>query len=321
MKNAQDHAAGMLSTMLRIRLFEETVAELAEKKEFRTPIHLYIGQEAIAAAVCEHLGRDDYAFSTHRNHGHYIAKGGSLKRLLAEIYCRDAGCSLGHGGSMHVIDPEVGFMGSSAIVAGTIPAAVGAGLSAKMDGRGRISVAFFGDGATDEGVFYESLNMAALYELPVLFICENNLFSTHLPLFKRQKSGDLHEKMRGFGIVTERVDGNNPLGLYSAVERLTVAARAKGEPAFLECMTYRWRAHVGPEHDIDIGFRKKEDIDHWKSRCPIQFLKRYMYDRFGWTDDTYGQVESSIRSEVQEALRFARESGYPDACSLTKGLY
>jgi pyruvate dehydrogenase E1 component alpha subunit len=316
----EDIAETLLATMLRIRIFEEVVADLAEKKEFKTPIHLYIGQEAIAAAVCAHLHPDDYIFSTHRNHGHYIAKGGDIKRLLAEIYCRDAGCSHGHGGSIHVVDPGVGFMGSSAIVAGTIPVAVGAGLSAKMDGRGRLAVAFFGDGATDEGVFYESLNVAALYQLPVIFVCENNLFSTHLPLSKRQKTGDLYLKMRGFGIATERVDGNNPAAIYSAFERLAKAGREDTLPSFLECMTFRWRAHVGPEHDIDVGFRRKEDIDRWKSRCPIAYQKKCLVDRAGWTTEMLDQLERKIRREIEDAVCFAKKSRHPDACSLTRGL-
>lgn len=317
----RDHAEKILISMMRIRYFDETVADLSEKREFIAPIHLSIGQEAIAAGVCENLRTDDYVFSTHRNHGHYLAKGGSLKRLLAEIFCRDSGCSSGHGGSMHVIDPEVGFLGSSAIVAGTIPEAVGAGLAARMNGRGQVAVAFFGDGATDEGVFYESLNMAALYEFPVLFICENNLFSTHLPLFKRQRNVDLYQKMRGFGISAERVDGNNAVEVFMAAQRMAEAARTAKAPSFLECMTYRWRAHVGPEHDIDIGFRRREDIDHWKARCPIEALKKQLTAAGQLDASAFAALDLRVRNEVDDAVAFARSSKFPDACTLTTGLY
>jgi len=311
----------ILITMMRIRFFEETVADSAENKEFITPIHLSIGQEAVAAGVCENLMSDDYVFSTHRNHGHYIAKGGSLRRLLAEIFGRETGCSLGHGGSMHVIDPEVGFMGSSAIVAGMIPISVGAGLSAKMNRQGQVAVAFFGDGATDEGVFYESLNIATLYDIPILFVCENNLFSSHMPLFKRQKTDKLYQKMQAFGIATERVDGNNPVEVFLVAHRLVEMARINRLPSFLECMTYRWRAHVGPEHDIDIGYRKREDIDYWKSKCPIKFLKKQLFSAKRLDETSYAEIEKRVRDEVAEALAFARKSPLPDRCTLEKGLY
>jgi pyruvate dehydrogenase E1 component alpha subunit len=318
---APEHLKRILISMIRIRCFEEMTADLAESHEFKTPIHLSIGQEAIAASVCENLTNRDFVFSTHRNHGHYIAQGGNLRRLLAEIFGKDTGCSLGHGGSMHVIDPEAGFMGSSAIVAGTIPISVGAGLSAKMNAKGQISVAFFGDGATDEGVFYESINMAALYNIPVVFICENNLFSTHLPMYKRQKTLDIYNKVASLGMESKRVDGNNPIEVFLSAGKMIESARTKRLPAFLECMTYRWRAHVGPEHDIDIGFRKKEEIDYWKAKCPILFLRQYMISGNIIDELTYNNMEQSAKDEVTEALSFARRSAFPDKSTLDKGMY
>ena len=199
---------GMYMTMLKIRKFEEKVAELVSEKEIITPCHLYIGQEAVAAGVCAVLREDDYVFSTHRSHGHYIAKGGGIKALMAELYCRTTGCSKGRGGSMHVASPDVGLPGSSAIVAGTIPLSIGVGLALSMQKTERVSVAFFGDGAVNEGVFYESLNFAALKKLPVIFICENNLYSTHLPISACLANTDIYKKAEAFNMPGVRVDGN-----------------------------------------------------------------------------------------------------------------
>ncbi len=296
---------------MKIRFFEDAVVKVAYGKEIQTPVHLYTGQEAIAAGVCLNLDKDDYVFSTHRSHGHYLAQGGDMNMLMAEIFCRETGCSSGYGGSMHVTDPDVGFMGSSAIVAGTVPIAVGAGLSAKMDKGRRVSVAFFGDGATDEGVFFESVNLAALYEIPVIFICENNLFSTHLPIFKRQKKTELFQKARSFGINAKRIDGNNPFEVYSAAGKMIRMARDGNGPSFLECMTYRWLAHVGPTPDIDIGYRRKEDIEHWQGRCPIRFLTDYLIREKCATEETLEILEKEVREEVDQALAFARNSNVP----------
>jgi pyruvate dehydrogenase E1 component alpha subunit len=311
----------MLATMVRIRCFEESVADLASKREVNTPVHLSIGQEAIAAGVCQNLSSDDYVFSTHRNHGHYIAKGGNLNKLMAEIFGKETGCSFGHGGSMHTIDPDVGFMGSSAIVAGTVPIAVGAALSAKRKGKKQISVAFFGDGATDEGVFYESINLAALYNLPIVFVCENNLFSTHMPIFKRQKNIELFKKVKGFGIITEKADGNNPIEVYSAAKKLIQATKDNNGPVFLECMTYRWLAHVGPEPDIDIGYRRKEDIEYWKGKCPIKLLRNHLISINCLDTARYSEIEKKMRGEVDAAVTFAKNSKLPNDRPLGAGLF
>ncbi len=302
----------ILKSMLRIRLFEEEVAGQTSRGEVRCPVHLYVGQEAIAAAVCANLTQEDYAFSTHRSHGHYIAKNGSMNRLMAEIQGKETGCSKGFGGSMHVIDVGAGFMGSSAIVAGTIPIAAGAALTSQLTKDNKVvSVAFFGDGATDEGVFYETVNFATLYKLPMLFVCENNLFSTHLPDFKRQSNTKIYKRVRNFSIKTMRVDGNNPLKIYKAAKGLIHGIRQGKGPALLECMTYRWLAHVGPTEDLDIGYRKKEDVEYWKRKCPIKFLKKVMLRQKTISENAYQEIERGVEAEIEKAVVFSSESLFP----------
>jgi len=305
--------------MLLIRIFEQRVAGFAASNEVTCPVHLYVGQEAIAAGVCENLDSNDYAFSTHRSHGHYLAKGGDVNALMAEIFLKSGGCSNGKGGSMHVIDPEIGFMGSSAIVAGTIPIAVGAGLTAKVRGRSQISVAFFGDGATDEGVFYESLNYAALHKLPVLFVCENNSFSTHMPAFLRQSNPEVCERVAGFKIKTARVDGNLPLDVCCAAADLIGSIRSGNGPALLECMTYRWLAHVGPTPDIDIGYRVKKDIDFWMAKCPIVWIKKYLSGERKIYKGEIDAAEAGVQRLVEQSIEYAKASPEPAADSLTAG--
>jgi pyruvate dehydrogenase E1 component alpha subunit len=311
----------ILRRMTRIRTFEEKLVSLFQANEIVCPIHLYVGQEAIAAGVCAALTDDDYVFSTHRSHGHYIAKGGSLPRLMAEVLCREDGCSHGRGGSMHITDVGRGFIASAAIVAGTIPLAVGAALKAKMMGETRVSVAFFGDGATDEGVFYECVNFAALNKLPVLFACENNLFSTHLPVFMRQSNVALSEKMAGFGLPSRRVDGNDASEVYLAAFQMIQEAREGRGPSFLECMTYRWYSHVGAWRDLDVGFRKKAEVESWMRRDPIDAAKRYLNANRPESRDGVSRMAAAVAEEVEEALSFARKSSAPSVSTLASGLF
>jgi TPP-dependent pyruvate/acetoin dehydrogenase alpha subunit len=238
----------MYVTMVKIRKFEEKVAELllAPKKEITTPCHLYIGQEAIATGVCSVLKKDDWVFSTHRSHGHFIAKDGSLKALMAELYGKKTGCSKGRGGSMHIASPDHGLPGSSAIVGGTIPIAVGAALAFSMQSKDVVSVAFFGDGAVSEGVFYESLNFASLKKSPVIFVCENNFYCTHLPVSECLADTNIYKKAEAFGILGIRIDGNNVIEVYKTAKKAVEEAHSGKGPTLIECITYRWRGHVGP---------------------------------------------------------------------------
>lgn len=311
----------LLKKMLTIRIFEEKTATLAIAKEINCPVHLYTGQEGIAAGVCANLGTSDYVFSTHRSHGHYIAKGGNLNALMAEIFGKATGCSRGHGGSMHIIDTNVGFMGSSPIVAGSIPIAVGSALTHKFKRNRNVSVAFFGDGATDEGVFYESINFATLYKLPILFVCENNFFSTHLPDFKRQSNPDVHKRIAGFNIPAQRVDGNNPVEVYLESKKMISHAREGSGPSLLECTTFRWLAHVGPDFDLDIGYRLKKDVDHWKTRCPIKHVKNLLFQANEISENQFLDLSEEVLLQIEESISFAKRSPFPEEIDINNGLF
>jgi pyruvate dehydrogenase E1 component alpha subunit len=303
---------GMYVMMVRIRKFEERVAELVSKDEIICPCHLYIGEEAVATGVCAALRREDYVFSTHRSHGHYIAKRGDIKALMAELYGRVTGCSKGRGGSMHLASPDIGLPGSSAIVAGTIPLAVGAALSFSLQKKDTVSVAFFGDGATNEGTFYESLNFAALKKLPAIFICENNLFSTHMPISACLADTDIFKKADAFNMPSARVDGNNVVEVYDRAKRAIEDARSGKGPTLIECMTYRWRGHVGSSYDLDKGLRSKEELESWMDRCPIKKVEEFLLKQGILSESERNTIFEGMVEEIEEALVFAKESPYPD---------
>jgi len=308
-----DVMKSMYVTMQRIRVLEEKVADLVAAKEIVCPCHLYTGQEAVATGVCAALRRHDYIFSTHRSHGHYIAKGGDIRALMAELYGKATGCSKGRGGSMHLASVDIGIIGSSAIVAGSIPLAVGAALAFSITGRDTVAVAFFGDGAVSEGVFYESLNFASLRHLPVIFVCENNLYSTHVPIAENLANTSIYKKAEAFGMPGVRVDGNNVLDVYRVAERAVENARRGNGPTLMECMTYRWRGHVGPNYDLDKGLRSKEELDKWIERCPIHHLEKILFSDNLMTNPEKKKIIADARAEVEEALRFAKESPYPES--------
>lgn len=307
--------------MNKIRLTEETIADAVARKEITCPCHLYIGQEVIATAVCASLKKDDYVFSNHRSHGHYLAKGGDLKAMMAEIFCRRTGCSRGKGGSMHLTAPEVGFPGSSAIVAGSLPLAVGVALSFKLKQEDRVAVSFFGDGATNEGAFYESLNLASLKKLPVIFVCENNLYATHMPLESIQSETDLYKKSFAFNMPSCQIDGNNFGEVLSTAREAVERARRGEGPTLIECITYRWRGHVGPNWDIDKGLRPQEEVDSWVDKCGIKRLEEYLINCGILNARLKTEIMARIEKEVEEAYDFARESPFPSKEELYQHVY
>lgn len=311
----------MYRAMLRIRRFEEVIADCAERAEFRGPVHLYIGQEAVAVGVCTALRADDYIFGGHRSHGHYLAKGGDLRQLAAEIYGRATGCSRGRGGSMHLTAPAVGLLGTSALVGGGIGTGVGTALASVLQGRDRITAIFFGDGAVEEGVFHECLNFASLKRLPVVFICENNLYSSHLPISDRQPTGLIYMHAIPYGIPGVRLDGNDVVMVYqyamAAVER---ARRGEG-PTLLECCTYRWRGHVGPSWDLDKGLRTEEEVVRWVARCPIRRHSQLLAERGILSAADQEDIAAEVEAEVAEAVAFARSSPQPAAEELLQFVY
>lgn len=300
--------------MLRIRLLEEAIADCYHEQEMRCPVHLSIGQEAVAVGVCSALSRDDYVVSTHRSHAHYLAKGGDLKALLAEIYGRREGCSLGRGGSMHITDPSVNFLGSTSIVGGTIPVGVGAAFGMMMQSKDNWSVVFLGEGATEEGVFAESMDFAALYKLSVVFVCENNFYSVCSPLSVRQsKDRDRLAIAKAHGLESFLVDGNDVEEVYLVMKDLL----ERQGPVYLECLTYRWKEHCGPNYDNHIGYRSEEEFQEWKKRCPIaSYEQRLLEDGIDYT--CYNQ---QIMNEIEAAFEFAKRGSYPEKESLLNNVY
>lgn len=299
--------------MLRVRLFEQSLISHILDGEIKTPCHLCIGQEAVAVGVCQALQPEDVVFGNHRSHGHYLAKGGSMNALCAEIYGKETGCSRGRGGSMHLAAPEVGFMGSVPIVAGTVALAVGAAMAFKMRGEKRIVVAFFGDGAMQEGIVYESFNLARLYSLPILFVCENNQYATHMKardcLFTQP-----HLIAEGIGYEPDRRDGNDVVAVNTstAIRREWIVSR--NQPFFIEFTTYRLCGHVGPDDNIlgkHLDIRPEEEVAAWQAKDPLKNFKSILT-----TEDFF-----QISDEVAEAHQFAKESPWPNPEDLEKYVY
>jgi pyruvate dehydrogenase E1 component alpha subunit len=308
--------------MLRIRNIEETIAARYSDQEMRCPVHLSIGQEAVPVAVCAALEKSDYAMSSHRSHAHYLAKGGSLPKMIAEIYGKETGCCRGKGGSMHLIDREVGFLGATPIVGSTIPIGVGAAMGSAMAGENRVTAVFFGDGAAEEGVFHESLNFAVLKTLPVVFVCENNLYSVYSHLHVRQsEKRQLVEIARGHGLPSEQADGNDYQQVAKLSKEAVDRARSKGGPTFLELITYRWREHCGPNFDNNIGYRTENEFLAWKEKCPVNRLEQLLKRSGELTDAVVKQMQLRIETEIQEALTFAQQSPFPAKTTLTNFIY
>lgn len=306
--------------MVLIRAVEDRIGELVLAGEIKTPCHLSIGQEAIPAGVCAALQPDDSLWGGHRSHGHYLAKGGDLRAMMAEIFGKATGCARGRGGSMHLVDTAQGIFGTVPLVAATIPLAVGAALSAKLRGTGQVAVAFFGDGATDEGHFHESLNLAALYRLPVLFVCENNFYSTHLTMKERRVKDNIVESAVLHGLSGERVDGNDVMAVLGAAQQAVQRARDGEGPTLLECRTYRWRGHVGPAADLEVGEDRRRELDEWRRRDPIARCRERLCAQ-GLSSERFESLEAAVRDEVEAAVRFARQSPFPDDSELLHHVY
>jgi len=312
---------GLMRMMVLIRRFEEKIIEVYPVQDMKTPVHLYIGEEAIATGVCAHLNKDDYMFTTHRSHGHCLAKGSDPEMLYAEFYGRSTGCSKGKGGSMHPVDPENGILGTTAIVGGGIPLATGTALASKMKKDGKISVVFFGDGASEEGTFHESLNFASLKQLPVVFICENNSYATTSPISQRQPHDNIAKRASGYDIPAMSVDGNNVLKVYEAAREAVQRARDGRGPTLIECKTYRWKGHVGPDCDHEKGCRPMDDLNNWMERCPVATFKSFLIKNRLITDAEYTNMVEEIDREMDRSIKAARESALPGPEELLTDVY
>lgn len=308
--------------MLRIRMVEEAIADRYSEQEMRCPVHLSIGQEAIAVGVCSALQRDDYMMSSHRAHAHYLAKGGDLKAMIAEIHGKATGCSSGKGGSMHLVDLSVGMLGSTPIVGSSLPVAVGTAFASWFRGEKRITVAFIGEGATEEGVFSECLNFAALQQLPIIFICENNLYSVYSPLQVRQAKQRSRVAMaQSYGIFGAYGDGNDVEQVLKLADGAVARARQGDGPSFLEFATYRWREHCGPNFDNHIGYRTEEEFEGWKKRCPIESYQRHLMTEGIMDQNEIRRMREEIKAEIEEAFSFAKASPFPHEDQLAVGVY
>jgi TPP-dependent pyruvate/acetoin dehydrogenase alpha subunit len=319
---SRDVRLALYRSMLKIRRVEERIQALYPQGDMRCPTHFSIGQEAVAAGVCRHLRQEDHVISAHRSHAHYIGKGGSLRAMFAELYGKIDGCASGKGGSMHLIDLSVNFLGCVPIVGSTIPIGVGASFGAMLQERAAITVIFFGDAATETGVFHESVNFAAVHQLPVLFVCENNLYSVNTPLESRQPANrTIAELVRGHGIRTSQHDGQL-VETVDAVAGDTIAyIRNKGGPALLEFMTYRWLEHCGPLGDVHLGYRTQEEFDAWLARCPLRLHRKLLADDGLMDQAAHDAVDAEVAAEIDDAVAFAQKSPFPPRTELNRHIF
>ncbi|MCN9244364.1 thiamine pyrophosphate-dependent dehydrogenase E1 component subunit alpha [Streptomyces sp. RY43-2] len=321
--------ADLLHAMVRIRVAEETIGDVyRDEQEMRTPVHFSIGQEATAVGVCAALRREDLVYGGHRCHAQYLAKGGDLDAMVAELYGRRTGCAAGRGGSVHLTDLEAGFGASSAILGEMIAVATGAAWTFaepfdRTEGRlGRIAVTFFGDGASEEGVFHESLNFASLHRLPVLYVCENNQYSLSSGLAARQPAGhSITDRARGYGITARRLDGNDVVAVHEAAREAVRHCREGRGPYFLELDTYRWREHVGPNRDHEQGVRPAADVESWMRRCPVRRATEALRATDPGIDARVATWTRQARAEVNAAIDAAKASPFPAVSDLLTGTY
>ena len=317
-----DLRKALFREMLYVRRTEERIISLYSEQEMRCPTHFSIGQEAISAGVSAQIGKKDYAISAHRSHAHYLNKGGNLNSMFAELYGKASGCSHGKGGSMHLIDLSVNFLGCVPIVGSTIPIGVGAAFGAALQDQDRISVVYFGDGAAEAGVFYEALNWAALQKLPVLFVCENNQYSVHTPLSLRQpESRSIKQLAEGIGIRSFGADGQMVEVTYAVAGEAIAYIRGGNGPALIEFQTYRWLQHCGPLYDLDMGYRPPGEFEAWSARCPIKLHQQVLFDAKILDARKLGQMTDEIDAAIDGAVSFAKASPFPSRDQLNADLY
>jgi pyruvate dehydrogenase E1 component alpha subunit len=311
----QQHTLGLLKAMLRIRRFEERCAELYQQEKIRGFLHLYIGEEAVAAGAIPVLGAEDAVVATYREHGHALARGVPMNGVMAEMYGKQEGSSRGRGGSMHIFDAARRFYGGNAIVGGGLPIAVGLALADRMRGLPHVTACFFGEGAVAEGEFHESMNLAALWRLPVLFVCENNLYAMGTALVLSEAETDLVLKARSYGMEAQSVDGMDAVAVEVAARRAVAAVRAGAGPIFLECRTYRFRAHSMFDPQL---YRPKEEVEQWKERCPIERLRTWARDARLVHEEQLQAVENEVAAEIEEAVAFAERGTWEPVEGLTR---
>jgi TPP-dependent pyruvate/acetoin dehydrogenase alpha subunit len=307
--------ARLYRAVRRIRRVEEEVARIYPSDKIKSPVHLSIGQEGIAVGVCDPLEPRDAVSGTYRGHATYLAKGGDLNAMMAELFGKDTGCARGKGGSMHLVDMKANVLGCSAVVGTTVPVAAGFAMAQKMRKTGAVVACFLGDGASEEGCFPETLNFAALHNLPVIFVCENNGFAIHEPLAKRWATTKLCERVRTYGIPATRFADSDTVKIRDHIANALPAMRKGGGPIFIECLTWRWREHVGPGEDYDAGFRAKADLAKWQKKDPVVVLAKKLDKKLK------AKIDAEIEAELESAVNFAETSPWPDAKELYSDVF
>lgn len=297
--------------MVKIRKFEETAANLFAEGLIPGLVHLYIGEEAVAVGVCANLRKEDYIVSTHRGHGHCIAKGGDIKKMMAELLGKRTGYSKGHGGSMHMVVPEIGVMGSSGIVGAGIPIAAGLGLAIELKQTDQVAICFFGDGASNTGTFHEGINLAAVWKLPVIFVCENNLYAISVPIHRSTSVKNVADRAVAYGIPGVAVDGMNVTAVYKAVQEAVSRAREGKGPTLIECKTYRFRGHYEGDPKKGGTYRNEAEMLKWEKKCPISNFKAKLIEKGVLTEKEAEEIEQKCIKEIEEAVEFAKKSPYP----------
>ncbi len=310
-----------LFQMLRIRRVEEAIARRYGEQQMRCPTHLCIGEEAIAVGVSSQLQASDKVFSNHRAHGHYLAKGGDLAKLIAELYGKQDGCCGGRGGSMHLTDLDAGFVASTPIVGGTVPVAAGMAWAMQLQKKTQVTVVYFGDGCFEEGVMHETLNFAALKKLPLIFVCENNQYAVMTELHERQPDREIYEVAKAHGLTSFLGDGNDVESVATLSAQAINSARSGGGAQFLEFSTHRWPEHCGPNDDDDLGYRKPGELDSWRNKCPIVKQKQRCLSENKINEQDFLQMEQDIEAEIKQAFEFSFASPKPDAAQLGQHIY
>ena len=317
-----DFLIGLYRSMLRIRMVQEAIESRYHEDQMKSPIHLVIGQEATSVGVSAALRNTDQVYSSHRTQGNYLAKGGSLKAMLSELYCRLNGCAGSRGGSMHLLDKSVGYAGSSAIVGGSVPIATGAAFAAQYLKKDQVNVVFFGDAAVEEGALWEAFNFAVLKSLPVIYICENNFYSVCSSLDVRQpKNVDIYKKAEAFGLSSCRISGSRVLDVYETTREAVEKARSGGGPTFIESVAYRWRGHGGAGDDSASGYRDPEEIKSWQKLCPIESMYKDLVEKKLIDTAQKKGMTDEIQEEILEAFEHAINSPNPEEKDLATHVY
>lgn len=318
-KLSRDLLKKMYKTMVTIRSFENEALRMNARKLLPGFIHSYIGEEGSATGACCALNDDDYIVSNHRGHGHVIAKGCDLKPMMAELFGKSTGCCHGKGGSMHIADFKKGIIGANGIVGAGLPIAVGAALASKMEAKGEVVLCFFGDGASNQGTFHESMNMASIWDLPVVFVCENNLYAVSTPQSYHQRVKDVSERAPAYRIPGKTVDGNNVISVYEEVLTAVKRARNGKGPSIVETKTYRWYGHC--EADPPAIYRTKEEVENWKKKCPIERFRTYLLNDGIFNNNELAKIDNEVEKNIEEAVEFAKNSPEPALESALQDIY